>query len=72
MSIPEDPRLTPEDVYGEEILCPECECTFYAGIAGAVECPDCGWNPADDFEPDYDDYDEVDYRADYPERYGLI
>jgi hypothetical protein len=50
--------LDPEDVYGEVTGCYECGIEWYSGQG--TECPECGYDPADDYdppEPDYDDYD---------------
>lgn len=67
-NFPDHPVQTPEDLYGDENLCPECDASFYGTV-----CPDCEYDLMDDafIEPDPDDYYD-DYRADYPERYGLI
>jgi len=70
----EHPVQTPEDLYGPEQLCPECEATFYASSMENGCCPECGldiWGDAF-IEPDPDDYDVNEDALDWPERYGLI
>lgn len=43
--------LTPEDVYGDEFECPECESIGYGDV-----CEECGYDSDDEFvEPEPND-----------------
>ena len=73
-NFPDHPVQTPEDLYGAEITCPECDNSFYEDSLQSGCCPECGFDITGDafIEPDYDDYDVNEDALDYPERYGLI
>lgn len=53
--------LSPDDLYGDEHICPECDTTFYGSV-----CPECELDLDEYYfvEPDPDDYDE--YPPGYP------
>ncbi len=54
--------LTPEDLYGDLVECPECGEEEFSGFIHSdhFECS-CGYDSSDDFDPpEPDDYDVYD------------